>query len=249
MKRALRWTAVTGLVLVLVAVIAGSCVSEPRPSGTAGPDADGLARKMETAVNRDAWDRTGAVRWSFFGQHHYLWDKSRGFVSVQWRDVRVLLRTADRTGRVYKRNVEVEGKRAAKLLDKAYAYFANDSFWLNPIVKLFDPGTKRELVVTEDGRAALLLTYTSGGVTPGDAYLWIPGPDGLPESWKMWVGIIPIGGIGNTWEGWTELDTGARISTRHGLFGKSFEFISNLSGAETLGELEPGPDPFAELVN
>lgn len=247
MKRTLKWTGAILVALLLAAVIAGWWVSEPRPTGTAGPAADALARKMEAAVDRAAWDRTGAIRWTFMGQHHYLWDKNRGFVSVAWDDHRVLLRTGDQTGRAWTGDVEVEGTSAEKLVHKAYAFFANDSFWLNPVVKLFDPGTTRELVVTDDGRAALLLTYTSGGVTPGDAYLWVPGPDGLPEAWRMWVQILPIGGIGNTWEGWVELDTGAKISTTHSVYGKYMEFITNLAGAQTLAELEPGPDPFAPL--
>jgi hypothetical protein len=122
-------------------------------------------------------------------------------------------------------------------LRTAYAYWINDSFWLNPVVKLFDPGVERSLVELDDGRNALLVSYTSGGVTPGDAYLWIPGPGDLPEAWRMWVQIIPIGGIETTWEGWTELSTGAKISTQHRGWGRLMTFITDVQGAETLEAL------------
>jgi hypothetical protein len=192
---------------------------------------------MEAAVNKEAWDRTGAVRWSFFDRHHYVWDRKRGRVELRWGDSRALFRTEDQTGRVWHNDVEQAGADAKEALGTAYAYWINDSFWLNPIVKLFDPGVERSLVELDDGRDALLVSYTSGGVTPGDAYLWIPGPGGAPEAWRMWVQIIPIGGIKTTWEGWTELGTGAKISTQHRGWGRLMTFITDVQGAETLEAL------------
>jgi len=58
----------------------------------------------------------------------------------------------------------------------------------------------------------------------------------------MWVQIIPIGGIETTWDGWTELTTGAKVSTQHEGWGRMMTFISNVEGAENLESLgvEPG---------
>ncbi len=230
---------VLGILAIVVVVYS---MNEPRPEGTPGPEADALARSMEAAVDKDAWDRTGAVRWSFFEQHHYVWDRQRGLVEIRWGDSRALFRTADQTGRVWRQDEEQSPENAKEAIKTAYAYWINDSFWLNPVVKFFDPGVERSLVELDDGRRALLVTYTSGGVTPGDAYLWIPGPDGLPEAWRMWVQIIPIGGIEVSWEGWKELSTGAKVSTEHEGWGRLMTFITNLEGAEDLDGLgvEPG---------
>lgn len=232
-------------VLALMAV--AYFMSDPRPEGQAGPEADALARSMEAAVRKDAWDKTGAVRWSFFEAHDYVWDRKRGVVEVRWGETRALLRTSDGTGRVWSEDGELTDKEAEEPLRTAYEYFINDSYWLNPVVKFFDPGVERELVTLEDGREALLVTYTTGGVTPGDAYLWIPGPDGLPEAWRMWVKIIPIGGVENSWEGWTELRTGAKISTQHESAGKLTTFITDLDGAEDLDALGMSPGLFDPL--
>lgn len=237
MMRAFKVLAAVLILGLVGLVVAGYFLNEPRPEGQPGPEADALARSMEAAVNKAAWDRTGAVRWSFFERHHYVWDRERGLVELRWGDSRALFRTADRSGRAWSSGVEQTGEDAKEALSAAYAYWINDAFWLNPVVKLFDPGVERSLVKLEDGRNALLASYSSGGVTPGDAYLWIPGPDGLPEAWRMWVQVIPVGGIETSWEGWVELGTGAKVSTMHGGRGRMMTFMTNVEGAENLEAL------------
>lgn len=234
-------------VLVAAAVITGLILHEPRPEGRGGEDADALARRLLAAVDADAWERTGAIRWDFAGRHEHLWDKSRNYARVRWDDTEVLLRLHDQSGIARVGGQTVGGERGAKLREEAHAHWVNDAFWLNPVVKLFDEGTSRTLVALEEERAdeGLLLTYASGGLTPGDAYLWIPGPDGLPTAWKMWVSIIPIGGVRCTWEGWTTLATGAKVSTRHDCGAFTLE-LGDVEGAADVITLE-GEDPFIVL--
>ncbi len=59
--------------------------------------------------------------------------------------------------------------------------------------------------------------------------------------------ILKVRGLQGTWEGWTTLSTGAVISTAHKMLGLTTVRITDLAGAATLSELEPGPDPFAPL--
>ena len=248
MMRAFQILAAILVVGVLAVVVFVYTMNEPRPEGRPGPEADELARSMEAAVDKDAWDRTGAVRWSFFERHHYVWDRQRGLVELRWGESRALFRTADQTGRVWREGVEQNEEDAREALRTAYAYWINDAFWLNPVVKFFDPGVERLLVELDDGREALLVSYTSGGVTPGDAYLWIPGPDGLPAAWRMWVQIIPVGGIEVTWEGWVELETGAKVATQHEGWGRLMTFITNVEGADDVEALGVDPELFDALL-
>jgi hypothetical protein len=236
------------LVGVIAVAIGGLVVAlrHPLPQGVAGPAADDLARAVERAVNKTAWDRTGAVRWTFRGKHQHLWDRTRQLSRVRFADHEVLVDLTRRTGRAYRRGAEVTGPKAAGLVKRAYGYFINDSFWLNPLTKLFDPGVERLLVQAPDG-PALLIRYTSGGLTPGDSYLWLAAPDGTPRAWRLWVSILPLPGLEFSWEGWITLSTGARVSTVHRSALLRIP-LTDVAGAATLAELEPGPDPFAPLA-
>ena len=213
---------------------------------------------MLKAVNASAWEKTGAVRWSFAGRNQHLWDRRRGFSRVEWGDVRALIDLDHRIGRAFEMKgggggcppdkrycEEVRGEEAAKLLDSAHARWTNDSFWLNPIAKVFDPGVERELVRAEQERG-LLVRFASGGRTPGDVYVFWLRRD-VPYRWQMWVSILPIGGVSASWEGWIRLKTGARVSTKHSTGLMDLE-LTDVRGGYTLQGVEPGRDPFAELV-
>lgn len=227
---------------------AGVALHEPLPTGAPGPEADALARELEAWSNPAGWSKSRVVQWTFRGVHHHLWDRDRGWVRTRHGDRVTWLRLDDGTGVVEQDGVRVGHARARRSLEAAYARWVNDSFWLNPLVKLFDPGTRREIVSGEDG--GLLVIYESGGVTPGDAYLWELGPDGAPTAWRMWVKIIPIGGLRATWDDWITLETGARISTRHELTQLPMGTLelTDVEGAPSWRALGFASDPFAPLL-
>jgi hypothetical protein len=230
-----------GLLPILLALGAASC--EVRPEARSGVDADALARRLADAVHADAWARTGAVTWRFAGKNTHLWDRQRGLIRVGWGEIEVI-RWLDRdAGLAFEQGRAVPAERLAELLRDAYARWVNDSFWLNPISKLFDDGVVRGVVSGGD----LLVRYTRGGLTPGDAYAWHPGPDGLPVSWRLWTSNVPIAGMRATWEGWTRLRTGALVSTRH-VIGPYTLVIDQVDGAESVAALTGGADPFAPLL-
>jgi hypothetical protein len=237
-----------GLAALIVAL------SKPLPKGEPGPGADELAHAIERAIDKDAWARTGALRWTFAGKFHHLWDRKRSFDRVSWGEVLVLCDLSKQTGVAYQNGQRISGEKERKLVAKAYASWTNDAFWLNPLVKLFDDGVTRSVVTEPGGRKGLLISYNSGGLTPGDSYLWLlsgqAGDAGLrPEAWRMWVSIIPLKGIENAWDGWVQLATGAWVSTRHKFAGLPITLkLDDVAGASTLSELVPGPDPFAPLM-
>ena len=153
------------------------------------------------------------------------------------------------SGKVYEELVEVkdEGK-VQKSVQKAYKAFINDAFWLNPVVKIFDEGTARSIVTLADGREGLLVSYTSGGVTPGDSYLWFVDANGLPTAWKLWVGILPLGGLEISWDNWIALPTGAKIATGHTVKSTSISTpITNVASAPDLKTLGFYANLFADI--
>ena len=110
--------------------------------------------------------------------------------------------------------------------------------------KLRDPGTTRSIVL-QDNQETLLVTYTSGGSTPGDSYLWFVDQNYIPKAWKMWVGIIPVGGIETSWDEWQTFTNGVKIATNHkGLVDLKLE---NVKTGQSIEEINNGSNPFTEL--
>jgi hypothetical protein len=246
-----RWLRLGGaaLVVLLVATVGAGlgarwAFGAPLPAGETGPEAEALAQEVVTRLGGEAWARTGAVRFAIFG-HRYLWDRQRGL--VRYEDGRgVVLTEAWRPmGRAFRDGVEVGGSWKDKRVRTAYASFVNDAFWAFAPLTLTDEGPQRAIVRGEGG-PFLLLTYPSGGVTPGDSYQWELGPDGLPVAWRMWTQVLPLPGARVRWTGWRELPNGVWVAERRqgGLLGFS---VDDLAVASTLAELEPGPDPFAPM--
>lgn len=232
------------LALLFVLVVLGyRLADEPVPKGEVGPRAEYLADKMLTALNYNAWQNLGAIAWSYPRGHDYIWDKQANLVSVKWDDFTVLLNPENKQGIVYKGKKEITGDNQREYLNKAFEYFVNDSFWLIAPFKARDPGTTRK-VVKYKSNDALLVQYNSGGVTPGDSYLWILNDDGMPVAWKFWASIVPVGGLKFTWENW-ENASGAKISTFHdGLLNIE---ITNLRWSDNVINLNNGIDPFSTL--
>jgi hypothetical protein len=199
----------------------------------------GAGHAMEQAVHKREWDQTGAVRWTFHGpglNHRIGWDKQRNRAQVRWKKHLVHLDVAKRSGRAWTDGVEQSGAEQAKLVDTAVKLFFNDSFWLNPVVKLFDDGVTREKVIV-DGKPALLVKYSSGGVTPGDKYLWLLDENNRPVAWRMWVQVFKIPGLKVTWQDWVTLPTGAQVATKHRSLGLDGVSIRELQAAESWDKL------------
>jgi hypothetical protein len=240
-----------GLVAVLLILFTGAYLlyNEPLPQGTSGPAADQLGQKMMSAVGSENLDNTALLSWTFAGSHHYVWDRKRNLVEVAWGDTQVLLNLDSwEKGRAYEDGKEVtDSGELDKKRGKAWEFFVNDSFWFIAPTKAFDEGVKRSLVKQKDGTEALLVTYTSGGVTPGDSYLWLLDDKGLPYAFKLWVSIIPIGGIKATWSDWKTLKSGLKVATVHKLGPVPLTFSETKSAAsfEELGRLG---DPFAAIL-
>jgi hypothetical protein len=230
------------LIISIVAFLYFS--SKPLPVGQEGIKAEVLTDKIQTAINQKAWDTTAVVSFTFRGGHHYLWDKKRNLVQVEWNAKKVLYNNQTLEGVAYENNIKLSDSQKTDAIKKANDYFNNDSFWLIAPFKLRDAGTTRSIVM-QDNQEALMITYASGGSTPGDSYVWLVDENYVPKAWRMWVSIIPVGGIETSWEEWQTFANGLKIATSHkGLLDLKLE---NVKTAQSIQEINNGVDPFTEL--
>jgi hypothetical protein len=229
MKKILKYLCIALLALMLFFLGFYLVKNENLPTGTANTEADQLALSMLSSLNKTAWDSTEVVSWTFRGNHNYIWNKSTNTVTATWGNYEVEFNTQTLKGTVKDGDFTLIGEEAKQLINKAKDNFNNDSFWLAAPYKVFDSGTKRSIITTKDGRTGLMITYTSGGTTPGDSYAWILDENYRPISVKMWVSIIPVGGIEFTWENYQTLKSGALIARDHKLFGSLNIEVTNIS--------------------
>ena len=218
MKKKIKYTALLFLLLVAMLAIFYFTYNEALPKGEQGKQADELASKMLKELAYEAYKNTEVLEWTFRGKHHYKWYKQENIVIVSWNQNKVILNTK----KSEKSEVYIDDEKVvnSKILKQARDFFNNDSFWLVAPYKIFDTGTERRIVKYND-KDALLITYASGGTTPGDSYLWILDENYMPTSFKMWVKIIPIGGLSATWSDWKTTKSGIKLPTKHilSLFG------------------------------
>ena len=202
--------------------------NEELPNGVQGAEADALATKMLQSLDYQAYKETDSIEFTFKNRHHFKWHKSGNTSEVYWKNYRVSLDFDDTSKhRAFENEQEVTSESKEKLIQKAIALFNNDTFWVVAPYKVFDVGTERRLVNNSDGSQSLLVTYTSGGSTPGDSYLWHFDSQGKPKSFQMWVDILPIGGLEATWSDWVTTDSGAQLPSFHKLMILGLD-ISNI---------------------
>lgn len=187
------------------------------PIGNQPEQADILANKMLKALNAEAYETTTYLEWTFRRKHHYKWNKKDSICEVNWKEYKVNLHLNNPSkSEAFIHNFRIDNEKSIELINTATNYFNNDSFWLVAPYKVFDNGTKRS-IVKHNNKDALLVTYTKGGTTPGDSYLWILDDNFRPVKYKMWVDILPIGGLEASWSDWKTTKSGAQLPTQHKL--------------------------------
>lgn len=202
---------VSGVALAILVVIK----AEPLPEGQAGPEADLLTERIEQAVGLAAWQKSAAVAFTFASNRHF-WDRRRKLVEVRWRESGddLTVQYDSVTGRhvtLRNENPLPAGSKSREFYLAAHKKHTNDAFWLNPFSMMRAPGSQRRFI----GDRALLVTYSSGGVTPGDSYLYITDRNYRPIAIKMWVSIIPLKGLRFSVDGWQSFGDGAWLGLKH----------------------------------
>jgi hypothetical protein len=197
--------------------------NEDVPVGIEGEAADALADNMLDALDYEAYKKTDYIEWTYQNKRRYEWDKVNNLCTVRWKEYKVDLHlNFPERSKAYVHSFNIIGEQRDQLVTTALNYFNNDSFWLVAPYKVYDDGVKRS-VVKRDGKDALLVTYTQGGTTPGDSYLWSFDTSGKPVKFKMWTDLLPMDGLEASWTDWTTTSTGAQLPTFHKILFFGFE--------------------------
>ena len=245
MKKLFKFIGITILLFIGAIAIYYFVNNESLPEGEKGEKADLLAKKMLAAIDHENFKNAEILEWNFRGNHFYKWHKQAHIVEVSWDKNKVILQLKDtQKSKVYIENQLVENQ---EMIQKATGFFNNDSFWFIAPHKIFDKGTERS-IVNYEGKDALLITFSSGGTTPGDSYLWILDENFIPTTYKMWVKIIPIGGVSATWNDWKKTEAGFKIPTKHtlSLFGLEIKIGDGKAYNKKANELA---DKILEAIN
>lgn len=244
----LKWIGIIILFIIALLVIIGVMENESLPAGgQSGQEADKMAVKMENALGKKHWHDIQYVQWSFMGIHHFLWDKHRNLVRVKTGEQTVYIKPGSENGLAFNGTEKMQGEAAKDALKDAEKFFNNDMFWLVAPFKTFDEGATRQ-IVSYEGEDRLLVSYSSGGTTPGDSYLWKLAEDGTPESYKMWTQILPIGGLETSWENYHTFGNGVRIAHLHKGSGPISIVISDVATGYNYEEMNCEKDPFKILI-
>ncbi len=236
----LKWIGIAIAILFIVGFLAIKLLSQSEPNEIGGENADLLANQMLESLDVQAWDTLNFISWKFRGQHQYYWNKRDEMAIIEYGNTSVLMDLNTIEINAYSDGKLLEGKKKEKARKKAWSIWCNDSFWLCAPFKIYDKGVKRSVVEMDNGEKGLMASYTSGGVTPGDKYMWILDENNRPTGWRMWTKILPVKGLYTSWENWLTLPGGAQIAREHrnGKIGMSLDPIKGGQLASDIGKSE-----------
>lgn len=216
--------------------------------GQADAQARRVAEKtIEAMGGMDAWNDHRYLVWDIFGETHY-WDKWEGDFRWEADSLIVLMNVQSKDGDAWIDGVKVEDKaRLKEILDRAYARWINNSYWLIMPFKLLDPGVHLRHMGVDTSEAGQVsdvveLTFDDVGLTPQNKYhVYVDRQSGMICQWEYYRDRGDAEpSIVSPWNEWKEID-GVWMSTGRGSEGRA---VSNLSLPEDLPRsvfIDPAP--------
>ena len=189
--------------------------NEPLPTAKYDDSTQLMVDTIKSFINYEHFSKTDYISWTFKKRHHFKWYKNKSLCEIYWKNIKVKLDLNNqKNSLVYINENLINISESKTYIKKAIKLFNNDSFWLVAPFKIEDEGTVLKTAVI-DNKKALMVTYTKGGTTPGDTYVWLFDEKGNPKSFKMWVDLIPIGGLEASWNDWILTDSKIKLPTVH----------------------------------
>jgi hypothetical protein len=199
-----------------------------QPAATPAPsDTRALAiaaQVMDALGGEAAWRKVRFLRFDFavesegkvaMSRSHY-WDKWTGRYRVEGktkegRPFVVLMNLNSRAGQAWQDGRPAAGEALGELIERGYAAWVNDSYWLLMPYKLRDPGVSLALAGEDSvGGAAcdkLLLSFDAVGLTPKDRYwVFVNRASHLVERWEYVLQGEKGPATRWEWRGWKAYD-------------------------------------------
>lgn len=187
--------------LLGVGAVAGA---QPTAAKESDPRAIAIADQvLEALGGKAAWDGTRYLRFDFavevegkpvMSRSHW-WDKYTGRYRLEARTKEgdpylVLMNLNTKQGSAWLKGKPLEGDALKTYLDKGYAIWVNDTYWLLMPYKMKDHGVVLHLDgEARDGGVAwdkILLTFENVGLTPKDRYwAYVNRASHLVERWEF----------------------------------------------------------------
>ncbi|PKV66987.1 hypothetical protein [Pontibacter ramchanderi] len=157
-----------------------------------GDKAQGIAQQvLENMGGEKGWNDTRYLAWTFNKQYQ-VWDKHQNRFRWEQDSLVAIINTDTKDGKVYVAGQELQDlEEKQKLLERAYALWINNSYWLVMPFKLQDEGVTLRYVGEEqtlEGAPAdvLEMTFAQVGLTPQNKYkLWVDQEQGLITQWAF----------------------------------------------------------------
>jgi hypothetical protein len=212
--------------ILLIAIMLLSCSSTvqgqtpgnpPAPGfNLAGSDAKAIAiadEVMEKLGGRENWDKTRYITWRFFGRRLHVWDKWTGNARIESGKLIILMNLNTKDGRAWQDGQEVTHPDSLKKeLEKGYAAWINDSYWVFMPYKLKDSGVTLkyhgEGMMADSSAADILeLTFENTGLTPENKYLvYVDKTTRLVGQWDFFSNASDAAPRMSTpWKNWQKL--------------------------------------------
>lgn len=182
--------------LLALAPPASPAFAESDPAALALAD-----RVVEALGGRDAWEATKYLAFDFvasrrdtvLSRRSLAWDKASGKIRLAMTDPKgrawsVWTDLEHKDGVVLIDGAPADSAAKRQWLDRTYAIWVNDTYWLLMPFKLKDPGvTLKDGGVDSTGKAHVIeLSFDKVGLTPGDRYrVHVDDKTKLVTGWEM----------------------------------------------------------------
>ncbi len=149
-----------------------------------------IDRVWNSIGGREKWELTRYIKFTFLveqdtielARREHVWDRYTGAYRINLtqkdaKKLQVLFNINTKEGKSYVDSVEQNDSVNIKILERAYKYFINDTYWLLVPAKLEDPGVNvkalEDTTINEISCNVLQLTFGEDiGLTPKDQY-WL----------------------------------------------------------------------------